>query len=242
MAYAPPVDPDRSRLTSGYGWRISRRTGRRTFHAGLDFLAPRGAPLFAVASGQVAVVGLERERASRTRGYGNVVALHHPELAQWTVYAHCSRLLVEPGQPVEPGQQIAVAGNTSNGKFPRMGPHLHFEVRNPRPDGSSPFPGPYRRYNVDPRPWLADRGIVLRRRGLELAEAVVRPEGLSGPVMDPSRAEAPAGPDEEGLPDEPVRDPWTFDPVAPTVWIGLTAAAAVSAAAGVAVVRAAWAR
>jgi murein DD-endopeptidase MepM/ murein hydrolase activator NlpD len=47
-----------------------------------------------------------------------------------------------------------------------MGPHLHFEVR----DASSgaPFPGPYRRFNVDPRPWLEARGVRFDARGTVL--------------------------------------------------------------------------
>jgi len=38
---------------SHYGWRTSTRTGRRTFHAGADFLAERGTPVYAVRGGVV---------------------------------------------------------------------------------------------------------------------------------------------------------------------------------------------
>jgi hypothetical protein len=62
-------------------------------------------------------------------------------------------------------------GNTSNGKFPGMGAHLHLELRRRRPNGLSPFPGPYPQTernlfnNIDPRPWLEGKGLRFMRRG-----------------------------------------------------------------------------
>ena len=42
-----------------------------------------------------------------------------------TLYAHCSKILVNENDSVEIGQEIAKVGSTGNS----TGPHLHFEVR-----------------------------------------------------------------------------------------------------------------
>lgn len=140
-----------------FGYRASRRTGERTFHAGLDFTAPRGTPVYAVARGIVETVAHDSAR-SAFNGYGNAVVLRHED-GYWSFYAHLDEALVTEGQEVEPGELIGRVGNSTNRRFPGMGTHLHFEVRVARPDGSSPFPGVYRRHNVDPERWLAAMGV-----------------------------------------------------------------------------------
>ncbi|MGE0792494.1 MAG: M23 family metallopeptidase [Sandaracinaceae bacterium] len=146
-------------IGSHFGYRTSLRTGRRTFHAGADFLGPRGTPVFAVRGGIVEHVTTERGGSRRFAGYGNAVVIHHPDLGVWTFYAHLGNVEVEEGQVVEPGQPIGVVGNTTNGRFPGMPAHLHFEVRHARADGTSPFPGAYRDFNVDPSEFLASLGV-----------------------------------------------------------------------------------
>lgn len=160
----PPTDPGLSRITSGFGTRLGR-SGRPTFHAGLDFLGRRGEPVFAVLPGRVVVVVHDSPRNRRTSGYGNVVAIDHKD-GWWTVYAHLDRIDVHEGQEVVAGDQLGTVGNTSDGKFPGMGAHLHFEIRNA---AGVPFPGPYRRFNVDPQPWMAERGLRFDARGRYLA-------------------------------------------------------------------------
>lgn len=159
---ASPV-PAGHGIGSHYGWRTSTRTGRRTFHAGADFLVARGTPVFAARGGVVEVVATNRRGWSRFAGYGNAVVVRHPELGRWSFYAHLGSVDVEEGQTVSAGQRLGVVGNTTNGRFPRMVPHLHFEVRRARRDGASPFPGPYRRHNVNPEQWLASLGLDLDR-------------------------------------------------------------------------------
>lgn len=146
------------RVGSHYGYRTSPRTGSRTFHAGIDFLAPRGTPVYAVRGGVVEAVA-RNVRRTTFAGYGNAIVIRHPDQDRWSFYAHLDDVTVEEGQLVEPGQLIGHVGNTTNGRFPGMGAHLHFEVRRPAPNGESPFPGAYRRYNVDPEDWLAAMGV-----------------------------------------------------------------------------------
>ncbi len=152
--------PAGHRVGSHYGYRNSRRTGERTFHAGIDFLAERGTPVYAVRGGVVEAVATNTTQ-TLFAGYGNAVVVHHPDEGRWSFYAHLEDVTVEEGQPVEPGTLLGHVGNTTNGRFPGMGAHLHFEVRVARGDGGSPFPGPYRRHNVDPEDWLAAMGVRL---------------------------------------------------------------------------------
>lgn len=152
---------------SRYGMRPGRRTGAVRMHAGIDIGAPRGAAVFAPRPGTVVLVGHDEDGRGRgLYGYGNAVVLHHPDENLYTFYAHLSRADVREGDSVDAGQQLGVVGATTNGKFPGMGRHLHMELRTPKGDGSSPFPGPYGRYNRDPAEWLAGHGIGFSREGM----------------------------------------------------------------------------
>jgi hypothetical protein len=86
-------------------------------HEGIDIAAPPGTPIMASAAGVVAKVGWEAE------GYGNFLLIEHG-YGVVTRYAHCSRILVTPGQRVTRGQVIALVGSTGEA----TGPHVHYEV------------------------------------------------------------------------------------------------------------------
>jgi murein DD-endopeptidase MepM/ murein hydrolase activator NlpD len=90
------------------------RWGR--MHRGVDIAAPTGTPIQAAAAGVV-------ETAGWVQGYGNCVLIDHGN-GRKNRYAHCSKVGVQPGQPVKRGQVIAEVGSTGNS----TGPHLHFEV------------------------------------------------------------------------------------------------------------------
>lgn len=117
-ASVPTLSPvDYPYLSSSFGWRKNPVTGRYAMHEGLDFAAPKGAPIFASSSGIVIESGF------RT-GYGYMVDILHGT-GIVTRYAHASVLKVEEGDLVEKGQTIALVGSTGRS----TGPHLHFEVR-----------------------------------------------------------------------------------------------------------------
>ena len=103
-------------ITSGFGPRWGRP------HAGIDFAAPVGTPVYAASNGTVLAAG-------PVSGYGQWVKISHPGDIT-TVYGHISGWTVTVGQPVTAGQLIAHSGNEGRS----TGPHLHFETwRNGQP-------------------------------------------------------------------------------------------------------------
>jgi murein DD-endopeptidase MepM/ murein hydrolase activator NlpD len=103
-------------MSSPYGYRSDPFTGKRAWHAGVDFAGKDGSDIIAVASGVVTWSG---ERY----GYGNLVEINHGD-GYATRYAHCKEILVPIGQVVEKGQVIAKMGSTGRS----TGPHVHYEV------------------------------------------------------------------------------------------------------------------
>ena len=97
-------------LTSGFGPRWGRA------HTGLDMAARTGTPIYASDGGTVITAGY-------SGGYGLCIDIDHGN-GYVTKYGHCSKLLVNVGEKVYQGQQIALMGSTGNS----TGPHLHFEV------------------------------------------------------------------------------------------------------------------
>lgn len=151
------------------GMRTSRRTGNQTFHAGMDIGSRdgEGALITAVQGGVIEHILSDSDRRRAFRGYGNGVIVDHGD-GTWALYAHLQQSTpgLEPGMRVEAGAPLGRMGRTSNNTFRTMGvPHLHLELRRAKPDGSSPFPGAYQRYNLDPADWISGKGLRFRRRG-----------------------------------------------------------------------------
>ena len=123
------VMPTKGIYTSNFGYRWG------VLHAGIDLANSIGTPIYAVSDGVVIDVG-------PTAGYGMWVKLLHAD-GTVTLYGHVNSTLVNMGQRVMAGDQIATMGNRGNS----TGPHLHFEVQL---NGSE---------RIDPVPWLAKRGL-----------------------------------------------------------------------------------
>ncbi|MDN4594386.1 M23 family metallopeptidase [Polycladomyces subterraneus] len=104
-------------ITSPYGWRVHPVTGRKRFHAGIDFGGPIGTPIHAAADGVV-------KESRPASGYGWIIILDHGGLT--TLYGHMygSTVRVSVGERIRRGQVIAEIGNAGTS----TGPHLHFEV------------------------------------------------------------------------------------------------------------------
>ncbi|HEX2793827.1 MAG TPA: peptidoglycan DD-metalloendopeptidase family protein [Croceicoccus sp.] len=110
------VMPTNGGITSRYGMRRHPILGYTRMHAGVDFRARTGQPIYAVTDGIVNYAG-------RKGGYGNFIRISHGGGLQ-SGYAHLSRFAVSGGQRVRRGQVIGYAGSTGLS----TGPHLHYEL------------------------------------------------------------------------------------------------------------------
>ena len=107
-----------TRVTSTFGRREHPITGDQRMHRGVDYGAPTGTPVQAVADGTVTFAGWRG-------GYGNLLEIRHTG-GYKTRYAHLSSFSsgVTAGARVSQGQIVARSGNTGAS----TAPHLHYEM------------------------------------------------------------------------------------------------------------------
>lgn len=108
----------------------TRSKGKRK-HLGIDIVAPKETPIYAVLDGVVEVVS---NGGKGFRGYGRVMIINHSGQL-WTLYSHCSTMKVKVGQSVKQGDIIATVGRTGRATTN----HLHFEVRNAKGTALDPM-------------------------------------------------------------------------------------------------------
>ncbi|MDQ4113839.1 MAG: M23 family metallopeptidase [Actinomycetota bacterium] len=127
--------------TSPFGWRSDPITGERRFHAGSDFAAPDGTPIYAVADGVVV-------QASYTDSGGGVIVIEHTVRGQRVAsrYVHMWQqgIHVAEGDTVTAGQHIGDVGSSGHS----TGPHLHLQIH----------PGGAGADAVDSDAWLTEHG------------------------------------------------------------------------------------
>ena len=109
--------PSSHKITSGFGYRDKPTAGATSYHQGYDIGASAGAAIVAAADGVVTSTGYSSV-------LGNYVILSHGG-GLFTIYEHCSAVLVSQGQSVSRGSTIAKVGSTGVS----TGPHLHFGVQ-----------------------------------------------------------------------------------------------------------------
>jgi murein DD-endopeptidase MepM/ murein hydrolase activator NlpD len=117
-------------ISSGYGWRNNPFTGKREFHGSIDIAVPTGTPIYAAASGTVAI--------GDDSTFGSFVALNpdssylNPDGNIRVITSHMSQRTVENGQWVEAGAIIGYSGGGANdpGRGSSTGSHVDIMIRN----------------------------------------------------------------------------------------------------------------
>lgn len=127
--------PTNGSVTSEYGLRFHPIWKTWRMHAGRDYAAGCGAPVYAAADGRI----ISALPPGSTGGYGNQIVIDHgvkDGVSLATTYNHMESFAVRSGS-VKKGDVIGYEGTTGSS----TGCHLHFEVRE---NGTA----------VDPRGWL----------------------------------------------------------------------------------------
>jgi len=131
-------------ISSPWGYRMHPTLGILKLHAGQDYAAPAGTPIYAAAAGEVVTAGM-------VDGTGTVTIKHDIDGQVWyTSYLHmyADGIYVHVGDKVTAGQLIAAVGSTGRS----TGAHLHFEVRTANDDADES--------TVDPTVWLTEHHAV----------------------------------------------------------------------------------
>ncbi|HWI65588.1 MAG TPA: peptidoglycan DD-metalloendopeptidase family protein [Symbiobacteriaceae bacterium] len=123
------VLPVNGKVLYGYGWLPKGQEP----HAGLDFAAPVGAPVVAIADGTVLRVGTDP-------AIGGLVEVDHGFAV--ALYGQVGSIKPKAGEKVKQGQTLATVAKPT-GKEGEDGAHLHVEIRATK--GGKP---------VDPAPFL----------------------------------------------------------------------------------------
>jgi murein DD-endopeptidase MepM/ murein hydrolase activator NlpD len=121
LASIPSIQPISNKqlehIASGFGARIDPIYKIMKFHAGLDFSAPTGTPIYATGNG---IIESANYHAS---GFGNHIWIRHG-YGYRTHYCHMVKMKSSPGQSVKRGEVIGWVGSTGKS----TGPHCHYEV------------------------------------------------------------------------------------------------------------------
>lgn len=116
---SPPVSASAQGkwLWPATGTLVGLFSSNTSLNKGIDIAGQLGQPVLATAAGSVVYAG------SGLRGYGELVIIKHNDTFI-SAYGHNRRLLVNEGQQVKAGQQIAEMGSTGTDRV-----KVHFEIR-----------------------------------------------------------------------------------------------------------------
>lgn len=114
------IAPSPARTSSPYGVRryYNGKLATDYYHRGLDYAGASGSPVVAPAAGKVVLVGYEKKGF---RVHGNVVGVDHGQ-GVVSIFMHLSKIAVEEGDMLDPGDRIGSIGTTGSS----TGPHLHW--------------------------------------------------------------------------------------------------------------------
>jgi len=131
----PIENIDDIRISSPFGDRYSPFSGKKTFHNGIDLVAPAYTKIKATAEGVVVQNWIMHPI------YGKLVIVEHANgIRTW--YAHMSKVWVHEGDRIKKGASIGRIGNTGVS----TGRHLHYSVER---NGKFVDPTEYLRYKQE---------------------------------------------------------------------------------------------
>ncbi|MBE9156294.1 M23 family metallopeptidase [Nodosilinea sp. LEGE 06152] len=128
--------PSSGRTSTQYGVRryYNGVFAQDYYHRGLDYAAATGSPVTAPAAGRINLVGRVSDGFEL---HGNTIGIDHGQ-GVLSIMIHLSRIDVNEGDMVQPGQVIGAIGTTGAS----TGPHLHWGLY-------------VNGICVDPGPWMA---------------------------------------------------------------------------------------
>lgn len=184
-----------ARISSGFGMRRHPVLGYNKKHLGVDFAAPTGTPVMAMADGTVRFAGVRGAN-------GKLIVIRHAK-GLTSLYAHLSRIDVKRGQTVSQKQVIGAVGTTGRS----TGPHLHFGVKK---HGRYINPQKMKMTRDDGVPRSARKrfaDLMLERRA-QLADVhlgarpvvALKPDQVVVPVPQPKVVLPPPAPVSDGIP------------------------------------------
>ncbi len=116
LDHTPTILPTAGYFSSFFGQRRDPFTGRHQQHYGVDIANMSGTSVHATADGVVSC-------SSSDNDYGRLLEIDHGN-GYVTRYGHLQKSLVQVGQKVKRGQEVALMGSTGRS----TSPHLHYEV------------------------------------------------------------------------------------------------------------------
>lgn len=121
LASLPAIQPisnrNLKRIADGFGMRFHPIHKIHKMHSGIDYVAPRGTPIYATGNGVI-------KSAKYSAGYGNMIEVDHG-YGTVTRYGHMHAFNnIQVGQKVIRGQCIGYVGSTGTS----TGPHVHYEI------------------------------------------------------------------------------------------------------------------
>lgn len=133
----------RVQIKYSYGCYGMTRGGGKTWHGGMDIVGVDSdiilMPYYEMPDGtqkpikgRVTRARIVTDHSDRTWEWGYYVCVQldadqTPDAVNFMYFCHCARLLVDVGDRVISGQQLAIMGETGNAEGTH--PHCHFEVR-----------------------------------------------------------------------------------------------------------------
>ena len=149
------------KITSKFGYRIDPKTGKKTYHNGLDLISSVGnRNLFAVDDGYVQKV-VTGQNKSKT-GYGNYIWIRYPRYNLSLLYGHCESIKKKKGDSVKKGTVVAIEGSTGKS----TGVHTHLGMTK---IGSDTWLNP-ENYNVLPDKYNLTRILKKGCKGNDVKE------------------------------------------------------------------------